>query len=53
MRPGDVAVIPSWVPHGAHTGDRTCKEIDVFAPPRETCSSTPARRSGRADGREA
>jgi quercetin dioxygenase-like cupin family protein len=36
MRPGDVAVIPSWVPHGAHTGDRTCKEIDVFAPPRET-----------------
>jgi quercetin dioxygenase-like cupin family protein len=36
MRPGDVAVVPSWVPHGAHTGDRECKEIDVFAPPRET-----------------
>jgi quercetin dioxygenase-like cupin family protein len=36
MRPGDVAVIPSWVPHGAHTGDKTCKEIDVFSPPRET-----------------
>jgi len=36
MRPGDVAVIPSWVPHGAHTGDQTCKEIDLFAPPRET-----------------
>lgn len=36
MRPGDVAVIPSWVPHGARTGDTSCKEIDMFAPPRMT-----------------
>jgi quercetin dioxygenase-like cupin family protein len=36
MRAGDVAVIPSWVPHGARTGDKPCKEIDMFAPPRET-----------------
>ena len=34
MRPVDVAVIPSWVPHGARTGDTSCKEIDMFAPPR-------------------
>jgi quercetin dioxygenase-like cupin family protein len=36
MRPGDVAVVPSWVPHGARTGDQPCKEIDMFAPPRMT-----------------
>ena len=36
MRPGDVAVIPSWVPHGAKTRDTPCKEIDMFAPPRTT-----------------
>lgn len=36
MRPGDVAVIPAWVPHGAHTNDTTCVEVDVFTPPRET-----------------
>ncbi len=36
MRPGDVAVIPSWVPHGARTLDRSCKEIDMFSPPRAT-----------------
>ncbi|MGX7825833.1 cupin domain-containing protein [Actinokineospora sp. 24-640] len=34
MRPGDVAVIPPWVPHGAHTKDTTCRQIDVFNPPR-------------------
>ena len=34
MRKGDVAVIPSWVPHGAWTTDSTCLEVDVFAPPR-------------------
>lgn len=34
MRPGDVAVVPSWVPHGAHTGDAPCYEADVFNPPR-------------------
>jgi len=34
MRPGDVAVIPAWVPHGARTGDSPCVEIDIFQPPR-------------------
>ncbi len=36
MRPGDVAVIPPWVPHGAITGDQACREMDVFTPPRST-----------------
>jgi quercetin dioxygenase-like cupin family protein len=36
MRPGDVAVIPPWVPHGAFTRDTTCREIDVFTPPRRS-----------------
>ncbi len=36
MKAGDVAVIPSWVPHGARTLDNTCTEIDVFTPPRAT-----------------
>jgi quercetin dioxygenase-like cupin family protein len=33
---GDVAVIPSWVPHGAWTTDSHCLEIDVFSPPRQS-----------------
>jgi unsaturated pyranuronate lyase len=36
MRRGDVAVVPSWVPHGAWTTDSRCLEIDVFVPPRES-----------------
>jgi quercetin dioxygenase-like cupin family protein len=36
MRPGDVAVIPPWVPHGAVTHDHPCREMDVFSPPRTT-----------------
>lgn len=36
MRPGDVAVIPSWVPHAARAGSAGCYEADVFNPPRET-----------------
>ena len=36
MRPGDVAVIPSWVPHGARTLEIGCTEVDVFTPPRKT-----------------
>src|ERR1700759_174535 len=36
MRKGDVAVIPSWVPHGAWTTDSHCLEVDVFAPPRSS-----------------
>lgn len=36
MRQGDVAVVPPWVPHGARTHDSTCREVDVFNPPRRT-----------------
>ena len=36
MRKGDVAVVPSWVPHGAWTTDSHCLEIDVFSPPRQS-----------------
>jgi quercetin dioxygenase-like cupin family protein len=36
MRPGDIAVVPSWVPHGARTGESRCRELDVFTPPRAT-----------------
>jgi quercetin dioxygenase-like cupin family protein len=36
MRPGDVAVAPPWVPHGARTTDSGCYEVDVFNPPRKT-----------------
>ena len=36
MRPGDVAVVPPWVAHGARTSDGPCYEVDVFNPPRET-----------------
>lgn len=43
MRPGDVAVAPSWVPHGARTGERGCLEVDVFTPPRRTLLDHAAR----------
>ncbi len=36
MRVGDVAVVPSWVPHGARTRGTSCREIDVFNPPRRS-----------------
>jgi len=36
MRKGDVAVVPSWVPHGAWTTDSPCVEVDVFCPPRRS-----------------
>jgi quercetin dioxygenase-like cupin family protein len=36
MRPGDVAVIPAWVPHSAWTTDSHCSEVDIFCPPRTT-----------------
>jgi quercetin dioxygenase-like cupin family protein len=36
IRPGDVVVIPPWVPHGARTQDESCLEVDVFNPPRRT-----------------
>lgn len=36
MRQGDVAVIPSWVPHGAWTTGSDCLEVDVYCPPRRS-----------------
>ncbi len=36
MRSGDVAVIPGWVPHGARTHETSCREVDVFNPPRRS-----------------
>lgn len=36
IRPGEVVVVPPWVPHGAHTEEGTCLEVDVFNPPRRT-----------------
>lgn len=33
---GDVAVVPPWVPHGAHTDADACFEVDVFNPPRQS-----------------
>ncbi len=57
MRPGDVAVVPSWVPHGARTKDTTCLEVDVFTPPRRSLlehaagQATQAEASDDADGR--
>jgi quercetin dioxygenase-like cupin family protein len=36
MRPGDVAVVPAWVPHAAWTTDKPCREVDVFCPPRKS-----------------
>jgi quercetin dioxygenase-like cupin family protein len=36
MRAGDVAVVPSWVRHGARTRDESCREVDVFNPPRRS-----------------
>ncbi|MGH9116852.1 MAG: cupin domain-containing protein [Acidimicrobiales bacterium] len=35
LGPGQVAVIPPYVPHGARTRDQPCLEIDVFSPPRQ------------------
>jgi quercetin dioxygenase-like cupin family protein len=36
LRPGDMAVIPPWVPHGAIARGGGCREIDMFSPPRAT-----------------
>jgi quercetin dioxygenase-like cupin family protein len=36
IRPGQVAVVPAWVPHAAWTTDRSCLEVDVFCPPRKS-----------------
>ena len=44
LRKGDVAVIPSWVPHGAWTTDSHCLEVDVFCP----AAAEPAQARGGA-----
>ncbi len=36
MRAGDLAVIPSWVRHGARSLGTACREIDIFTPPRRS-----------------
>jgi quercetin dioxygenase-like cupin family protein len=46
MRPGDVAVIPPWVPHGARTLDSGCYEVDVFTPPRRSLLQHAAGQAG-------
>jgi quercetin dioxygenase-like cupin family protein len=46
MRPGDIAVIPPWVPHGAITRDTRCVEVDVFSPPRTTLLAHADRAAG-------
>lgn len=47
MLPGDVAVVPSWVPHAGVAGDQGCKEIDIFSPPRATLVNGALRPAGR------
>ncbi|HEY2549241.1 MAG TPA: cupin domain-containing protein [Streptosporangiaceae bacterium] len=49
MRKGDVAVIPAWVPHGAHTEGTHCLEVDVFCPPRQSLLQLAAAQAA-ADG---
>ncbi|MBA2529318.1 MAG: cupin domain-containing protein [Euzebyales bacterium] len=48
MRQGDVAVVPSWVPHGARTTNSTCREVDIFNPPRTSLLDFAARADGAA-----
>jgi quercetin dioxygenase-like cupin family protein len=50
LRKGDVAVIPSWVPHGAVATNGPCLEIDVFAPPRESLLKLAAAQNEGAAG---
>jgi quercetin dioxygenase-like cupin family protein len=50
LRKGDVAVIPSWVPHGAWTTDSPCLEIDVFSPPRQSLLKLAAAQEDAAGG---
>jgi quercetin dioxygenase-like cupin family protein len=47
MRPGDVAVIPPWVPHGARTLDSSCYEVDIFTPPRRSLLEHAAAQAGK------
>lgn len=50
MRKGDVAIVPSWVPHGAWTTDSHCTEIDVFTPPRQSLLKLAQAQADGADG---
>jgi quercetin dioxygenase-like cupin family protein len=45
MRAGDVAVVPSWVSHGARTRETACREVDVFTPPRRSLLDHAARQT--------
>jgi len=50
LRPGDVAVVPPWVPHGAWTKETTCLEVDVFSPPRKSLLEHAAAQMKKNDG---
>lgn len=52
MRPGDVAVIPAWVPHAAWTTDSRCAEVDIFCPPRTTLLDLASRQHAAEAGAE-
>ena len=52
LQVGDVAVVPSWVPHGARTYDTECKEVDVFNPPRRSLLELAHGRVGAEPTRE-
>jgi quercetin dioxygenase-like cupin family protein len=47
MRPGDVAVVPPWVRHGARTRESRCTEVDIFNPPRQTLLAHAQGQAGR------
>jgi quercetin dioxygenase-like cupin family protein len=53
MRPGDVAVVPAWVPHGAWTTDSHCREVDIFCPPRKSLLNLAAAQGSQAQGSQA
>jgi unsaturated pyranuronate lyase len=53
MRKGDIAVVPSWVPHGAWTTDSHCLEIDVFSPPRQSLLRLAAAQAAATGGEPA
>ena len=50
MRPGDVAVVPAWVPHGAWTTDSHCREVDIFCPPRKSLLNLAAAQDSQPRG---
>jgi quercetin dioxygenase-like cupin family protein len=49
MKPGDVAVVPAWVPHAAWTTDTRCLEVDIFCPPRKTLLDLAQAQNAAAD----